>query len=265
MSLPQQNPSDYITAAIWNAVIDAVNAVANVPAGVFFPYGGTTAPSGYLLCNGAAVSRTTYADLFAAIGTAYGVGDGSTTFNVPDVRGRFVLGKAAAGTGSTLGESGGALDHTHTGPSHTHAGPSHTHAAGTLAGPSHTHTGPSHSHGIATHTHGVNIASGQPDNATTSYNDAIQSYVETSTGAGQVAHAYHTHTLAHFHGVIGDTAAGGTAATQNGGADATTAGGTGAVTGSTAASGTGATGAGGTGATGANNPAYLVANYIIKY
>ena len=52
----------------------------------------TTAPSGYLKCNGAAVSRTTYADLFAIIGTTHGEGDGSSTFNVPDLRGEFVRG-----------------------------------------------------------------------------------------------------------------------------------------------------------------------------
>ena len=52
----------------------------------------TTAPSGYLKCNGAAVSRTTYADLFAIIGTTHGAGDGSSTFNVPDLRGEFVRG-----------------------------------------------------------------------------------------------------------------------------------------------------------------------------
>lgn len=51
-----------------------------------------SAPTGYLKCNGAAVSRTTYADLFAAIGTTYGAGDGSTTFNVPDLRGEFIRG-----------------------------------------------------------------------------------------------------------------------------------------------------------------------------
>jgi microcystin-dependent protein len=63
-----------------------------VPAGVIMPYGGTIAPSGYLLCNGQAVSRVTYADLFAAVGTAFGSGNGSTTFNVPDLRGRFLRG-----------------------------------------------------------------------------------------------------------------------------------------------------------------------------
>lgn len=52
----------------------------------------TSAPSGYLYCDGSAVSRTTYANLFAAIGTAHGNGDGSTTFHLPDLRGRFLRG-----------------------------------------------------------------------------------------------------------------------------------------------------------------------------
>ena len=66
-----------------------------------------TAPTGWLLCNGAAVSRTTYASLFAVIGTIYGSGDGSTTFNVPDFRGRVpagVDGLTFASLGLTLGE-----------------------------------------------------------------------------------------------------------------------------------------------------------------
>lgn len=56
---------------------------ADAPVGAIIPYGGSTAPTGWLLCNGAAVSRITYSDLFAVIGTKYGAGDGSTTFNLP--------------------------------------------------------------------------------------------------------------------------------------------------------------------------------------
>ena len=63
-----------------------------VPTGSVHMMATTTAPSGYLKCNGAAISRTTYADLFAIIGTAHGAGDGSSTFNVPDLRGEFVRG-----------------------------------------------------------------------------------------------------------------------------------------------------------------------------
>lgn len=61
-------------------------------AGKIDMHGGETVPSGRLECNGAAVSRTTYADLFAAIGVLWGAGDGSTTFNLPDLRGMFVRG-----------------------------------------------------------------------------------------------------------------------------------------------------------------------------
>ncbi len=63
-----------------------------VPAGAIFPFAGQTAPTGYLLTDGSAVSRTTYSALFAAIGTAYGGGDGSTTFNLPNTSGVFVRG-----------------------------------------------------------------------------------------------------------------------------------------------------------------------------
>jgi len=93
---------------------------AGVPVGAITAHGGATAPDGWLLCDGTAVSRTTFAALFAVVGVAFGAGDGTTTFNVPDLRGRFPLGVAATGTGSTLGGTGGAIDHAHTGPSHTH-------------------------------------------------------------------------------------------------------------------------------------------------
>ena len=64
-----------------------------LPAGAIFPYAGATAPTGYLLSFGQAISRSTYADLFSAISTTYGAGDGSSTFNVPDLRGRAVGGQ----------------------------------------------------------------------------------------------------------------------------------------------------------------------------
>lgn len=92
--------------------------------GVIVAYGGATAPTGWLMCDGTAVSRTTYSGLFSIIGTAYGVGDGSTTFNTPDMRGNVGVGKDAS-TFSTLGASGGEETHTLTVdemPAHTHAG-----------------------------------------------------------------------------------------------------------------------------------------------
>lgn len=109
------------------------------PAGAIIPFGGSSAPSGWLLCAGQAVSRTTYANLYSIIGTTYGAGDGSTTFNLPDLRGRVAAGKddmngsaanritsATSGiTGTTLGAAGGDQrlhNHNHgiTDPGHNH-------------------------------------------------------------------------------------------------------------------------------------------------
>lgn len=89
-----------------------------VPVGVVLHTAASSAPDGWLLCNGAAVSRATYTDLFAAIGTAYGAGNGSTTFNVPDLRGEFIRG-ADGGRGVDTGRAIGSAQassmaaHTH--------------------------------------------------------------------------------------------------------------------------------------------------------
>jgi len=115
--------------------IAAAPVPSAVPPGGIVAYGGTTAPSGWLLCDGASVSTGTYADLFAVIAHRFGGAGG--TFNVPDLQQRFALGKAAAGTGATLGSTGGLIDHTHTGPSHTHTIAVHTHSIA-----AHTHTVP---------------------------------------------------------------------------------------------------------------------------
>lgn len=79
-----------LTQALTNFLQPTI--AAGVPTGAVMPFGQGTVPAGWLECNGAAVSRTTYASLFAAIGTTYGTGDGSTTFNLPDLRGEFVRG-----------------------------------------------------------------------------------------------------------------------------------------------------------------------------
>lgn len=77
-----------------NAKVEKVMKSGGVPVGAILPWSSPLGaiPESYLLCNGAAVSRTNYADLFAAIGTTYGVGNNSTTFNLPDLRGRFLEG-----------------------------------------------------------------------------------------------------------------------------------------------------------------------------
>ncbi len=84
-------------------------AVPVNPVGTVLPFAGSSTPLGYLPCDGSAVSRVTYADLFASIGTTFGIGDGSTTFNVPDLRGRVAMGDGQGSglTNRTSGTSGG--------------------------------------------------------------------------------------------------------------------------------------------------------------
>lgn len=92
------------------------------PTGAILAYAGSTAPTGWLLCNGATISRTTYAALFAVLGTTYGAGDGSTTFALPDMRGRVGVGIGANGV-TTLGQTGGEQTHVLTVtemPNHSH-------------------------------------------------------------------------------------------------------------------------------------------------
>jgi microcystin-dependent protein len=76
------------------------------PVGVVFQFAGATAPSGWLLCNGSAISRTIYAKLFSILGTTYGSGDGSTSFNLPDYRGVFIRGVGTNGTANYGGKTG---------------------------------------------------------------------------------------------------------------------------------------------------------------
>lgn len=101
---------------------DAITAIETyvlslIPPGTIWAYGGSVAPTGWLLCDGSAVSRTTYANLFAVTGTANGAGDGSTTFNLPDGRDRVLIGTAPGGLGGgrgtqrLLGQTGGEENH----------------------------------------------------------------------------------------------------------------------------------------------------------
>ena len=81
-------------------------------AGIVLPYAGTTSPNGFLLCDGAAVSRTAYPQLFSVVGTSYGAGDGSTTFNVPDLRAKIPVGLQSSDEDfDTVGKTGGEKDH----------------------------------------------------------------------------------------------------------------------------------------------------------
>ena len=129
-------PSFTVGQVLTSAQMNTISALL-APTGCVLPFAGSTAPTYFLLCFGQAVSRTTYADLFGVIGTTYGTGDGFTTFNLPDLRGRAVagldnMGGSAAGrltstvlsASNTLGATGGAQTVTLSTseiPSHSHA------------------------------------------------------------------------------------------------------------------------------------------------
>jgi microcystin-dependent protein len=123
LNIPADNglQSYRFTAAQMKSFILATQAITRsmieeaqrIPIGVIEAFGGTTAPTGWLICDGSQVSRTTYADLYAVIGNNFGSGNGTTTFHLPDLRGRFVRGRANGQTtdpdraGRTALNSGG--------------------------------------------------------------------------------------------------------------------------------------------------------------
>ena len=122
-----ENPSvaeiNKVTDNNMNEIKNAVNT--NTPVGSISLFAGKTAPTGWLICDGSAVSRTTYANLFSVIGTTYGTGDGSTTFNIPNLKGKVPVGLDSSDTSfDTIGETGGEKEHRLTineMPSHSHS------------------------------------------------------------------------------------------------------------------------------------------------
>ena len=121
-------------------------------------------PAGWLVCDGSTVSREEYPRLFAVIGDTWGPGDGSTTFDLPDLRGRFGIG--TDGSTYPLGQTGGSSSHSHSNPSTGSAG-SHNHSQGnTGSAGSHSHSNPStgsagsHNHGGATGTPSATVNRG---------------------------------------------------------------------------------------------------------
>lgn len=167
------NLSDVPNKAAARSALDVYSkaeAEAIVPPGAVMFFARSTAPSGWLKCNGAAISRSAYSGLFSAIGTTFGNGDGFTTFNVPDLRGEFVRGwddSRGVDGGRAFGsyQSGMIQSHDHTGSSgsagsHAHTGSavsggSHNHSASSGAAGSHAHSGTTSTAG--SHVHGWNV------------------------------------------------------------------------------------------------------------
>lgn len=148
------------------------------PTGTLIMSASDNVPSGWLLCDGSPVSRTVYSDLFASIGEKYGAGDGSLTFNLPDMRDRVAVGKGAESQFDDLGKVGGESEvtlktaempsHTHTQNSHNHTQNSHNHSqdshdhsqyAHDHSQSSHNHSQDSHDHSMSAHDHGSRAGS----------------------------------------------------------------------------------------------------------
>lgn len=272
---------------------------AGVPTGSVLPFAGAVAPTGFVFCQGQALSRTTESALFTAIGTTFGVGDGSTTFNVPNLKSRFPLGRDTAGSYQTLGQTGGSLDHTHSVASHQHTLASHQHTI------THTHSTPAHAHSLAAHTHLVygHGHSAENPNATInidasagahqhninrranggSYSADNRCAMPPSSGSEDYVltrndtQGNHGHGHSSVKGTVGNWNGGGSGLSGDSNqwsgpvANVVSPGNEGAgTTGpssdpNTGASGTLTTTAGeGSGTTGSANPAYIILNYIIK-
>ena len=201
---------------------------AKVPPGAVMHFARTTAPAGWLKCNGAAISRTAYAGLFAAIGTTFGAGDSFTTFNLPDLRGEFIRGwddGRGVDGGRAMGsrQDGAIQSHAHTGSSadagnHTHSGSAasggaHTHSATTASAGSHTHTAStggagSHAHNGSTsaegnHSHSVpGSISGSGGSGSFDGNPGGASFNISTSATGNHSHSFTTSTIGnHTHTV----------------------------------------------------------------
>lgn len=137
------------------------------------PFAGSVAPEGYLLCDGSAVSRSEYSDLFTSIGTTYGSGDGSSTFNIPNLSGRVVIGVSQS---HALGSTGGEATHVLTStelPAHVHEVPQHGHGNDIVA------TTPELSHTVTQATFTYN----NPNWHQAQYRSALYTWVYGSVGA----------------------------------------------------------------------------------
>lgn len=125
-----------LSAAEYRSAIDGVPGAALAPVGTVLPFAGPTAPAGWILCDGSAISRTTYAALFSAIGIAWGHGNTTTTFNIPDLRGYVMRGRdggaardpdrssrTACNTGGNTGDNVGSVqDENYKSHNHGQAG-----------------------------------------------------------------------------------------------------------------------------------------------
>jgi microcystin-dependent protein len=198
-------------------------------------FGGSVAPAGWLLCDGSAVSRTTYSALWGVLGTTYGSGDTVSTFNLPDLRNRFPLGPGSRALGNSGGVEEVALVSAEL-PSHSHGLNNHTHST-----PNHSHTGSAASGGA--HTHLIDVDT--HDTNTAHYHEGMGAVAAAPGTAGTTnpdeANIVQSDGSAHTHSLTISSGGGGT---------------TGVASGATAAAGSGNAHE--------NMPPFLVVNFIVK-
>ena len=149
--------------------------------GMVFPYAGETSPKGFLICDGREISRKEYADLFNIIGTNYGGGDGSTTFNIPNIKGKVPVGLDDNDVDfKTLGKTGGEKAHTLT----LDEIPAHNHSASTSIGNAGAHTHGATTSNNGSHSHSI---SGTADSAGNHLHDLGSRLVYRIDAAGGAA------------------------------------------------------------------------------
>ena len=167
-----------------NLSVDATNNIVTITAtgnlaatnfvGMIAPFAMITPPNGWLICNGNTVSRVTYATLFAAIGTEWGIGDGNLTFHLPDLRGSFLRGIGVAGVDTDY------VGPTNIGDYQDDQNADHTHTGTTSSDGSHQHSGPTGAYGFTAQNQAFFVVKDSPHNG--------GSYLTGAAGA-------HTHTM----------------------------------------------------------------------
>jgi microcystin-dependent protein len=211
----------------WNVLAYFVPASdepnASVPTGSVSAFAGSSAPSGYVMCDGSQLSREVFSSLFSVIGTTYGTGNGTTTFNVPNLRGRIPVALDISQTEfNSLGLTSGAKTHTLSSnemPSHTHTQNAHNHTATATNAGNHDHTASSEAAGSHTHTattasagahdHDDIASSGSHDHAydvgSTVYRaSSTNQVVANATMGTSLGRASTTGTRSHTHGIGSD-------------------------------------------------------------
>lgn len=169
------------------------------PIGSVLMWSGSSAPTNYLLCDGSAVSRTTYATLFAVTGTTFGAGNGSTTFNLPDLRDRVAMGVSGTkARGSTGGSATVTLTTTQL-PAHTHTTAAHTHTIAHTHNMNHTHSDTGSS---GTHDHDTQNSATDGTTNNVIRRGSVSDFTTGNTDQILPAGA-HTHTVPSFSGSTG--------------------------------------------------------------